>query len=108
MSRLLVIAVVLASGIAVDAKTADPKVVEPPLPVFHAQFPARIPLPNRSRVFVPPETVGVGKDCPFSTVKDPVCFQCPICGVKMKTHVLYPHLPHCSKDHWVMNEIERW
>jgi hypothetical protein len=26
----------------------------------------------------------------------------------MKTHVLYHHLPHCPKDGWVMNEIEKW
>jgi hypothetical protein len=108
MSRFLIVALLLGSGITTGNEKPDPKAVEPPLPVFHARFPARIPVPNRTRVFVPPESVGVEKTCPFPTVKDPVCFQCPMCGVKMKTHVLYPHLPHCSKDRWVMNEIERW
>jgi hypothetical protein len=107
MSRFLMVAVLLASGIAVEDKQPAPKAVEQ-LPVFHAQFPVRIPLPVRQRIYVKPEAVGVDKACPFPTVKDPVCFQCPQCGLKMKTHVLYPHLPHCPKDRWVMNEIEKW
>lgn len=107
MSRFLMVAVLLASGITAGDEKAAPK-VEEQLPVFHAQFPARIPLPVRTRIYVKPESVGVDKACPFPAVKDPVCFQCPRCGLKMKTHVLYPHLPHCPKDRWVMNEIEKW
>jgi hypothetical protein len=108
MSRFLMVAVLLASGVTAATEKASPKAVEQPLPVFHAQFPVRIPLPIRTRIYVKPEAVGVDKACPFPTVKDPVCFQCPQCGLKMKTHVLYPHLPHCPKDRWVMNEIEKW
>jgi len=67
-----------------------------------------MPMPVRTREFVPPETVGVEKDCPLATVKKAVCFECPKCGLKSKTHVLYHHLPWCPKDKWVMNEIEKW
>jgi len=83
-------------------------VVKGEWPVYHARFPAQIRMPLRHREFVPPETVGVEKDCPFPTVKNSVCFECPKCGLKMKTHLLYHFLPHCPKDSWVMNEIEKW
>ena len=75
------------------------------------QKPVFIPMPRRDRIFVAPETVGVEKDCPFPTVKDRICFQCPECKLKGSTHVLYPHLPHCPKDMCVMLEIvhrEHW
>lgn len=107
MSRFLMVAVLLASGVAVEDKQPAPQAVEQ-LPVFHAQFPVRIPVPGRTRIYVKPQSVGVDKACPFPTVKEPVCFQCPQCRLKMKTHVLYPHLPHCPKDRWVMNEVEKW
>lgn len=63
-----------------------------------------IPMPAGPREIVPPETVGVGKDCPFPTVKKPIRFVCPNCKLRMQTHVLYPHLPWCPKDNSVMME----
>jgi len=104
---LLVTAFAVGDGGQPEAQPA-PATAEPPLPVFHAQFPTRMPMPVRTREFVPPETVGVEKDCPLATVKKAVCFECPKCGLKSKTHVLYHHLPWCPKDKWVMNEIEKW
>ena len=65
-----------------------------------------VPLPVKAREFVPPETVGVPKDCPFPTVKKPITFQCPCCGLRMWSHVMPPHLPHCHKDGSVMPEVE--
>jgi hypothetical protein len=64
-----------------------------------------IPLPHRERVFVPPETVGVPKDCPFPTVKEKIEFKCPKCRLRGWTHVLYPHLPHCPRCRCPMNEV---
>lgn len=89
------------------AKHPEP-VVKGEWPIYLAQFPTRIPVPARNREFVNPETVGVEKDCPLPTVKDPVCFECPKCGLKSKTNVLYHYLPDCPKDRWIMNEIEKW
>jgi hypothetical protein len=66
-----------------------------------------IPIPERKREFVPPEQVGVLPDCPFPTVKERIVFKCPTCGLKMSTHVLYPHLPHCPKDESIMFEEEK-
>lgn len=63
-----------------------------------------IPLTPREHEFVPPETVGVGKDCPFPTVKEKLEFQCPKCKIRMWTHVLYPHLPHCPRCRCPMGE----
>jgi serine/threonine protein kinase len=65
-----------------------------------------IPMLQKDRIVVPPETVGVEKDCPFPTVKERISFQCPECNLRMFTHVLYPHLPHCPKDGAVM--FEEW
>jgi hypothetical protein len=56
-------------------------------------------------VFVPPETVGVPKDCPFPTVKEKIEFKCPKCRLRGWTHVLYPHLPHCPRCRCPMNEV---
>ncbi len=64
-----------------------------------------IPLTPRPHEFVPPETVGVGKDCPFPTVKEKLEFKCPKCKLRSWTHVLYPHLPHCPKCRCPMNEV---
>ena len=100
-----------------DPPARPPVVEEPnpnePLPAEDAPMRQRvyIPIPSRDRVFVPPETVGVEKDCPFPTVKDRLTFQCPKCNLKGFTHVLYPHLPHCPKDTAVMLEVpplEAW
>ncbi len=65
-----------------------------------------IPMLQKDRIVVPPETVGVEKDCPFPTVKERIAFQCPECELRMFTHVLYPHLPHCPQDGAVM--FEEW
>jgi hypothetical protein len=65
-----------------------------------------IMMPAKQRDFVPPDTVGVPKDCPFPTVRKPIKFLCPKCGLRGETHVLYPHLPWCPKDGTVMNEVE--
>lgn len=65
-----------------------------------------IPMIQKERDFVAPETVGVGKDCPFPTVRKRIVFLCPCCGMKMSTHVLYPTLPHCPKDGSPMFEQE--
>jgi hypothetical protein len=78
-------------------------------PVFFAQFPTRIPMPLRHRGdFAMPEDVGLDKNCPFPTLKKPICYQCPQCGMKSKTHILTRYLPWCGKDNWVLNEIEKW
>lgn len=114
MIRLLLVTAVLIVSYTPDSVAKKPDlmekepVVKGEWPVYLAQFPARIRIPVRNREFVPPETVGVEKNCPFPTVKNPVCFECPKCGLKMKTHLLYHFLPHCPKDKWVMNEIEKW
>lgn len=65
-----------------------------------------IPMVQKERDFVPPETVGVGKDCPFPTVRKRIVFVCPCCGMRMSTHVLYRFLPHCPKDDSPMFEQE--
>lgn len=64
-----------------------------------------IPLTPRPHEFVPPETVGVGKDCPFPTVKEKLELKCPKCRLRGWTHVLYPHLPHCPKCRCPMSEV---
>lgn len=64
-----------------------------------------IPLTPRPHEFVPPETVGVQKHCPFPTVKEKLEFKCPKCKLRMWTHVLYPHLPHCPKCRCPMGEV---
>lgn len=63
-----------------------------------------VPIPNKQREYVPPETVGVPKDCPFPTVSKPIKFVCPCCGLWMKTNLLYHHLPQCHRDGCVMKE----
>jgi hypothetical protein len=63
-----------------------------------------LPIPERPREFVPPEQVGLPPNCPFPAVKERITFVCPRCGLKMRTHVLYPHLPHCPKDESIMFE----
>jgi hypothetical protein len=75
-----------------------------PLPCQKKIF---ILIPFKKRDFVPPEKVGVGKDCPFPTVKEPIVFECIVCGIKMFTHVLYPHYPHCTKCGGIMWEKEK-
>lgn len=95
---LLIFALFAASGTVPAAPQQSPK---KPIPVR-----AFVPLPVKQRDFVPPETVGVPKDCPFPAVKKRVAFKCSCCGLRMWTHVLYPHLPHCPKDGCIMNEIE--
>ncbi len=99
MIRLILICAVLC-GI-----NTIPSIPNKPKPKANATRPI-VPLPLKPREFVPPEKVGVPKDCPFPTVKKRLAFQCPCCGLRMWTHVLYPHLPHCPRDGCVMNEIE--
>jgi hypothetical protein len=68
-----------------------------------------IRLPLKHRNLVPPETVGYPKDFPFPVSKEVLTFQCPKCGLKMSTHGLYHHLPHCPKkncDSCPMPEID--
>ena len=94
------IAAILAVGIAVGIAAKHEKAAP--------QSPTKIRMPVRTRIYVKPESVGYEKDCPLPTVKNPISFECPMCGLKMKTHLLYPFLPHCPKDKSVMNEIEKW
>lgn len=89
-----------------------PKKVEPKKPVQKVEK-LKIPVPFRPRVFVEPEKVRVPKGCPFPTVRDCIIFECPNCGLRMFTHVLYPHLPYCPKEtcdcvmHEVIDEVKK-
>jgi hypothetical protein len=56
-----------------------------------------VPMVKRTRNLVDPETMGVEKDCPFPVSKEELCFQCPRCGLKMWTNLVYHHLPWCPK-----------
>ena len=56
-----------------------------------------IPLPQKPRVLVAPGVVGYPHDYPFPVSKERLTFECPNCGLKMFTHGVYPHLPHCPK-----------
>ena len=92
--------VVIALALIVASPKAETKPKNPPKNVSRPI----VLMPVKNRDFVPPEQVGVGKDCPFPTVRTPIKFCCPQCGLRMQTHVVYPHLPWCPKDGSVMLE----
>lgn len=84
-----------------------PNIELAPKPVIRNQKKIFILIPWKQREFVPPEKVGVPKDCPFPTVKEVIVFECLVCGIKIFTHVLYPHYPHCTKCGNIMWEVEK-
>ena len=117
MNKILFIAAFASLTLTVNPKTKPAPATKPaivakqqrpkpaPAPVAKQQRPIVL-MRAKEREIVPPHTVGVGNDCPFPTVKEPIRFICPKCGLRGQTHVLYPHLPWCPKDNAVMIEIE--
>ena len=104
MNKILLIAAFAPLFLTVKPKPKPAPAPKPPV-VAKQQRPIVL-MPVKEREIVPPHTVGVGKDCPFPTVKEPIRFLCPKCGLRGQTHVLYPHLPWCPKDNTVMVEVE--